>query len=227
MKTKTIGKSDTNDVIISDPTVSRSHARVTLLDDNQVLVEDLNSLNGTYVNGYRIRKSTISLNDEVKVSEVKLNLSKIFNISEPPPEDKKDKLDYIKEFAALEKVWNDYQRNRIEITKKHNLKTSLIRGGFTLAPLVIFNLIKYTVEMTPEAMAAFSQQYLVFAILGSTLAVVATGNMSPQEKITQLDEDFKVRYVCPNKECSRQLGNVPWKTFQSPGKCPACKAVYF
>lgn len=224
MKTKTIGKADNNDVIVNDPTVSRSHARISQVDNDNFLVEDLDSLNGTYINGYRIKKSTITLADEVKVSERILDLRKIFGIAEQKKESKVEELDFTKEFAALEKVWSVYQKDRIDITKKFNLKTSLIRGGFTIAPLILFNVIKSGISQ--EDMAAFSQQYLVFSILGSTMAVVATGTMSPVEKLTELDEEFRVRYVCPNKKCNRQLGNTPWRSFQNPGYCPSCKAIY-
>ena len=226
MKTKTIGKADTNDVIVNDPTVSRSHAQISQIDKDTYLIEDLDSTNGTYVNGYRIKKSTISLSDEVKVSERVIDIRKIFGVVEQKQEKKSDELDFTKEFAALEKVWSDYQKQRIEVTKNFNLKTSLIRGGFTIAPLIIFNIIKYSTTMTPKEMADFSSNYLVFSILGSTMAVVATGTMSPVEKLADLDEEFRVRYVCPNKKCSRQLGNTPWRSFLNPGYCPACKAIY-
>lgn len=228
MKTKTIGKADTNDVIVNDPTVSRSHAKITQVDNDSFLVEDLGSLNGTYINGYRIKKSTISLADELKVSERVLDLRKIFGIVEQKKATKVEELDFTKEFAALEKVWSDYQKQRFEITRKFNLKTSLIRGGFTFMPLIIFKLIKVLAykDATPQEVADFSQEYIVFSILGSTLAVVATGTMSPVEKLAEADDDFRVKYVCPNKKCNRQLGNTPWRSLQNPGYCHACKAIY-
>jgi hypothetical protein len=228
MIVKTIGRADTNDVIINQPDVSSKHAKVTQSSNDSFLIEDLDSLNGVYINGYRIKKATVSLSDEVKLSEHTIDLRKIFGVIEPKKEIKQDNLDFTSEFAALEKVWNDYQRERIDITKKHNLKTSLIRGGFTFLPLIIFKLIKLIFYQHAEAaeVADFSQNYIVFSILGSTLAVVATGTMTPIEKLTELDEEFRVRYVCPNKKCSRQLGNTPWRSLINPGYCPACKAQY-
>jgi hypothetical protein len=43
------------DVVIADPELSRRHARVTLLEGDEVLVEDLGSRNGTRVGRYRLR----------------------------------------------------------------------------------------------------------------------------------------------------------------------------
>ncbi|RMF39190.1 MAG: FHA domain-containing protein, partial [Chloroflexi bacterium] len=48
-----IGRAPGNDVVIEEPQVSRQHARLTRRGDLMVL-EDLNSTNGTFVNGIRI-----------------------------------------------------------------------------------------------------------------------------------------------------------------------------
>jgi pSer/pThr/pTyr-binding forkhead associated (FHA) protein len=52
-RTLGIGRALSNDVVIADPTASRRHAQVALYD-GQALVHDLDSANGTMVNGQRI-----------------------------------------------------------------------------------------------------------------------------------------------------------------------------
>ncbi|HEY4562893.1 MAG TPA: FHA domain-containing protein, partial [Thermoanaerobaculia bacterium] len=55
------------DLVIDDPGVSRRHARV-LSDAGGVIVEDLGSSNGTYVNGQRISGPVeLGAGDEVQV----------------------------------------------------------------------------------------------------------------------------------------------------------------
>ncbi len=49
----TIGRDIGNDIVINDPEVSRKHAHLTLEGD-RYKIEDLNSTNGTYVDGQRL-----------------------------------------------------------------------------------------------------------------------------------------------------------------------------
>ncbi len=60
-----IGRSADCDLTIPVPRISRLHARFAV-DGNKLLLEDLNSSNGTSVNGSRI-KSIVSLNHQDKV----------------------------------------------------------------------------------------------------------------------------------------------------------------
>ncbi|MBI1246279.1 FHA domain-containing protein [bacterium] len=54
-----VGARDTCDIVVDQPTVSGEHCRLELVDD-ELFVEDLQSTNGTFVNGERIfRKKQI------------------------------------------------------------------------------------------------------------------------------------------------------------------------
>lgn len=67
----TIGRSPHSDLFLDDVTVSRHHARV-LHDPSGFLVEDLNSLNGTYVNRKRIERHQLLDGDELQIGKFKL-----------------------------------------------------------------------------------------------------------------------------------------------------------
>jgi pSer/pThr/pTyr-binding forkhead associated (FHA) protein len=67
----TIGRSPHSDLFLDDVTVSRHHARV-LPDEGEFQVEDLNSLNGTYVNRRRIERHRLSDGDELQIGKFKL-----------------------------------------------------------------------------------------------------------------------------------------------------------
>jgi pSer/pThr/pTyr-binding forkhead associated (FHA) protein len=67
----TIGRSPHSDLFLDDITVSRHHARV-LRDEGGFWVEDLNSLNGTYVNRKRIEQQRLFDDDELQIGKFKL-----------------------------------------------------------------------------------------------------------------------------------------------------------
>jgi DNA-binding winged helix-turn-helix (wHTH) protein len=60
----TIGRWHDNDVVVDDRWVSRHHARVLKQEDHYV-VEDLDSKNGTFVNGQRITAPTQLLDGDI------------------------------------------------------------------------------------------------------------------------------------------------------------------
>ncbi len=69
-----LGRALEADVRVNDTQVSRQHARVTTVYDpsNNVtnyVVTDLNSRNGTYVNGQRINRETLENGDKIMVGE--------------------------------------------------------------------------------------------------------------------------------------------------------------
>lgn len=63
-----IGRSEDCDYVISDPSISRRHAMVEKIGSNNYKITDLNSLNGTYVNGKRIiGNELISNTDQILI----------------------------------------------------------------------------------------------------------------------------------------------------------------
>ena len=70
---KTIGRATGADFIVDAALVSRVHCRLTALPDGQLELRDLESTNGTYVNGVRIGQPlTLMSGDRVKVGRVEL-----------------------------------------------------------------------------------------------------------------------------------------------------------
>jgi pSer/pThr/pTyr-binding forkhead associated (FHA) protein len=69
---RTIGRSVGADFIIDAALVSRVHCRLTALPDGGLEIKDLDSTNGTYVNGQRIEAVRLSPGDRVRVGRVEL-----------------------------------------------------------------------------------------------------------------------------------------------------------
>jgi beta-barrel assembly-enhancing protease len=60
-----IGRGKNNDIVISHPSVSGSHAELFIDEDGRVFITDLNSLNGTTINGVRLKESKILNPDDI------------------------------------------------------------------------------------------------------------------------------------------------------------------
>ena len=67
-KSAIIGRSSTCDVIIDDGEVSRRHARITTTEGGFV-IEDLESRNGTAVNGVPVDRGPLTIGDKIQLSE--------------------------------------------------------------------------------------------------------------------------------------------------------------
>lgn len=70
-KTK-LGRDMSNEIILDDITVSRSHALIT--KSNGYRIKDLGSLNGSYVNAVAVKESAINAGDEVQIGKYHLTL---------------------------------------------------------------------------------------------------------------------------------------------------------
>jgi len=69
----TIGRSPDNDIFLDDVTVSRKHA-VLVQSGGEIQIEDLGSLNGTFVNRRRIDSAArLESGDEVQIGKYRLS----------------------------------------------------------------------------------------------------------------------------------------------------------
>jgi pSer/pThr/pTyr-binding forkhead associated (FHA) protein len=68
-----IGRREDCDVVLSDPSVSRRHARLVFRDGHWI-VQDLQSTNGTSLNGTLIGRSELRPGDELKIGAQRLQI---------------------------------------------------------------------------------------------------------------------------------------------------------
>lgn len=81
MKQIKIGRSSRNDYVIDSPVVSSMHAILSFHSDGRISIRDLNSKNGTYVNGKRISdvETYIKAGDGVTLGNYPLDIYRLQN----------------------------------------------------------------------------------------------------------------------------------------------------
>ena len=78
----TLGRRPNNDIVIDNLAVSGEHA-VFQMTGHQVYLEDLNSTNGTYVNGKAARKQLLQSGDIVEVGKYIIKFSDDWGVDAP------------------------------------------------------------------------------------------------------------------------------------------------
>lgn len=68
----TIGRSGTR-IVIADAEISREHARL-IVTDSEIMLEDLDSANGTFVDGQRVRFAPVTADSDIRCGNSRLSL---------------------------------------------------------------------------------------------------------------------------------------------------------
>ena len=114
MKLVKIGRSEDNIIVIKDDTtISRNHAEIFQDDEGNIFLTDLNSSNGTFVNGKKLKESIIITKyDIVKVGNTVINWNKHFKkskIQEPTNDEKHPEKN---EKILIQDVSNNFDSNK-------------------------------------------------------------------------------------------------------------------
>ena len=211
----TIGKAEDNSFVIKDPEVSRYHAVLMQGDNGDLLLEDLDSTNGTFVNDNQIIKKKVLADDKVT-----FGTSFTLYVSELLKSDN----DYSDEFARLRDVYNNYIKEKIRIQSKNQFKTRLFQS-LPFAMIGIFGILMGFLGKTNNGLLVVS---FIIAICAPTLGIYFGARQAAKipELLQNLANQFKIDYVCP--KCHTFLGEIPWESLQNKKNCPisSCKAKW-
>ncbi len=73
-----IGRNRNSQIVINNNTISKDHAIIEFDEDGNAIIKDLNSSNGTYVNGQRLKVIPIRLKTGDKITFGKYDMEFIF-----------------------------------------------------------------------------------------------------------------------------------------------------
>ncbi len=122
----TVGRSPQNDIVIDNKNVSSSHACFKILN-NEIILEDVGSTNGTYVNGEKITSQKVTASDTITFSKQHTfdwsRLKKLVNTDQPAKTEGAGRVHTkIKEREVINigrSSDNDLVINNIKVSRKH------------------------------------------------------------------------------------------------------------
>lgn len=158
-----IGRTKTSDIQLANDIISKSHALLIRKASNSWLLKDLNSANGTFVNGEKISSATITSDDELRFGDV-------FASIEPATEK-----------VAAEKAFSSPWKTALAITLFQGLTIlqlciSTNCSFSSTLPIIILSGVMwvYILFFTSMKVYGFEMEMIAFFISTINLAIVAS-----------------------------------------------------
>lgn len=199
-------------------TVSRQHCKIVVNTDGSMALINLKPTNITFINGFEAIQKNIIQSDRIELGgeRYKLDLKAVLNaVSSEIPKSY--------DISHLKAIWEKYQEDKLNVQIKQSrsaavqsvtglLSMSSIACGFIPGIPDVVRILLYGAAIILAAV------FFVYRIRNAGENVL---------KIKELDDQFHKDYVCPNPDCRRFLGNVPYEDLVKQTKsCFVCKAVY-
>ncbi len=220
-----VGRKGDQPFSITDKSVSGKHLKLTPLPDGNVLVEDLGSTNGTFIDNVRILKTTVSRDTVIRMgTNYTFKVSNVLPEVSREPSQKKSKNanqpKEVKEYSIshLKDVWDEYEDTLAQI-KENTQKLAKKR----MVPI-----------MLGSASGLVSAFVGPVAIITIPIAVVSFYYWFKlyKEKDTSHEDTKEAKkiliqkYVCPNPDCHRTLSLQDYYIISQHTNCPHCKCKW-
>ena len=208
-----LGKATDNEVVADHPYVSRHHARLTRDQEGRLLLEDLGSTNGTFVNDAQVLRKYVVPTDRVRLGDASEWLvSEILKYNN----------DYSAEFELLKRVYDDYVDAKVKIQSANQFKTRLLQS----LPFAIPGIVGVIVGFLGKGSMTWFSVSLLITVCAPMIGIYLGAKQSARTpaQLQALANQFKIDYVCP--KCGTFLGEVPWESLRNRKQCPACKAKW-
>lgn len=207
-----IGRDLENNFIVEDLTVSGFHAEIHVMEGCPMFIKDLNSANGTFVNGLEIANKVFNFTDRLVLGSYAINGQKLkedltkFVLN--------NKQDFSKEFRTLKADFDDYEKKTNFIHRNQKMKPLAVRLGLTLGILfLLFKLenidsnLRYTMMM-------------LTGVLGGVFSGFVFNEGKKKQKLEALEAEYIQKLCCP--KCENSLIRKGWEYWRSKGACPKC-----
>ena len=219
------------------PAEGVAHAKITVDQNGNIVLTNMKSQNVTYVNGSEIASKRVSSSNSIELGKDRFSINlpvvietakKIVSVAPPQPPAPTTKKFNI---SHLERVWNDFHDRGLEIKKKQkqqgiyaSLPMFFTMGGGAITFVLSFILG----EQYKSEIQILSGILMVIGLIMLIFSFMSKKNDTSLEDLEKISEDFQDRYVCPNPDCNKFLGNISYKLLkkQYSMHCPYCKSEF-
>lgn len=208
-----------------------AHAKITVDGEGNVFIANMKMQNETFVNGLPIMSKRINPSDKVELGPDRYSvpMTMLMNTcikmvkqgdgGEPtPPRPPRPPQPPQKIYSVrhLKFIWEDYKKYRDEI-KDRQKTVNLVRTGCSALAILSVPCVTF--------IGKIGFIFTGIGVIGAIYGFFAMKNDDSSEKLEKLNEDFQLRYVCPNPDCGRFLGNYSYRVMLRNYKhqCPYCK----
>src|SRR6266478_1328356 len=147
----TIGRVEDNTFQIAEPSVSSHHCEL-VLRGNDVLVKDLNSTNGTFINGEKVSESVLKAGQVLRLGQIEMRLET--DAAPPAPSKKIDQTMVMQRGVSL----NELEQGRAGgfdtiskgFSKKDNKANKIIWIGAGIVGVIILGLMIYVIFLISQ-----------------------------------------------------------------------------
>lgn len=215
-----IGRKGNQPFAITERTVSGEHLKATMLADGNIEIEDLDSRNGTYVDGQRIVKKIVSPDQMVMLGTIfQIRIGDALGIKAEKVEGPEQELS--PEFAKLKQIYDDYEAAKIKL-QQDNAKKQFLRSLPGVASTVLFALT-FMLGDSVNDIKPFMGLIMILGIAASSW-LAFKGQQTLPIKMEELNKKFMIDYVCP--KCKNFLGFLPFENLKNRGACSYCKTKW-
>ncbi len=208
-----------NHIKIHDASVSKEHLQIEKIDNETLLITDLNSTNGTFIDDIKIKESKFKRHQNIRIGHQRFTGDQLFERVRMYFLD--SKVIWVDDFNLLRNKFADYEKEKARINQTYQTKLIVIRA----LVLIIIWMILYFIGGEIGIQAEF--RHLV-SIIGGVLAMLIIpkiiSNESRTEELSQLKKRYSKVLACPR--CSRDLSAQPYTYWIEQRSCQQCHAVW-
>lgn len=216
--------SGNNGVSRCAPESESSHFSLQIDRQGQLILTNSKPQNCTLVNGVPIIKRIIQVNDTIEVGAGRINID-ISEIIRLATQLLNQELNIAYDTSHLKDIWDDHYRKAIALQKKQK------RLGLWVSGSMVFSLSATCASIFIDTHNQFTTTFIHALTVIAWVVCISSFYMRFRDNSIEVKEkekdSFMDKYICPNSQCGRFFGEIPYRQIKNQYKiCPSCKCKY-